>query len=68
MSAAKIEAMCIDCRHGYVWVNPGLHDPRCFCGGRLTGIEPIPNELPYSNGRYVLQYKVLSPTRPDKEE
>ena len=51
---AKVIAMCVECRRGYVMVNWKNARPSCIaCGGLITAIDPIPNEWPHVRGAFV---------------
>lgn len=53
MELAKVTAMCMSCRQGFVHHN--LRAPCFRCGGKVMEIAPIPNEPPYTCGHFVRQ-------------
>lgn len=51
---APVTAICMDCRRGFVYVNPANPRPTCHaCGGLITSITPRPNAWPFTDGAFV---------------
>ena len=52
----QVTHMCVECRRGYIAVNPESRRPSCLaCGGFVTAITTRPNRAPYTNGAFVTE-------------